>query len=754
MSTSTNTNKKPEEEIQGENSYGTTGHSQGVNNVVSRLYGGGGEAVPNTGGAYTENVSSNSPAGATKEPMSYEEYIEQMKTGYRQQVDAANKEAEIAKQKAMVDAQSSYQTNKAGYGANAEALAKMGLSGGGYSDYIEAQAYAQKRQEAQKASAVEAQTKAANEQTYQDFIRQANEKLAEKALYDERVADEREYAEQQKEDERLYNEQILAEQREYQEKQLQDQREYNEKLTAEERAYQEKLAAEERERQQAKLESDRAYSEKLAAEERAYQEKLIEEQRAYEEEQRAKQKAEDKEYQEYLEHKQAEAEKKTQYEKLLNGANSGQYTSEQLSSLGKQYGLDDAQIKTLTDSASKYKQNMQNETFTKLLGSLDMDGFDTLKNEYNKGNITQDQYNTLVSKNQELYYKNYYNTVEADFGAIDTADVDSAFKKGHITQTQYDAIKAKYNAEIADAITTATLFYASGSKIDETAANQIVAELKKTGWLSEENKSKIDSHLSGQYVKTDSSDDDGGCFAKGSMVTIADGSQVPIETLKEGDEILAFNHVTGKLDAAKILFIYYEGEKEYKILNLHFDGAENTEVITAHGFFDIDLNKYVLIKFDNVEEYIGHKMLCVSLEDGKTVEKMAVLTGYETYTNTNESFAVITTKHINCIVNNLLTVPDNNDRENPKLLGFGSNLFEYNSDHTYNKEEMESEIAKFGLVTDDEWCAIAGENKDLAPLFFGIGGEYLKIALGKGKMTMEDLAGYIQIGANHNGNTQ
>ena len=732
MSTSTNTNKKPEEEIQGENSYGITGHSQGVNNVVSRLYGGSGEAVPNTGGAYTENVSSNSPAGATKEPMSYEEYIEQMKTGYRQQVDAANKEAEIAKQKAMVDAQSSYQTNKAGYGANAEALAKMGLSGGGYSDYIEAQAYAQKRQEAQTASAVEAQTKAANEQTYQDFIRQANEKLAEKALYDERVADEREYAEQQKEDERLYNEQILAEQREYQEKQLQDQREYNEKLTAEERAYQEKLAAEERERQQAKLESDRAYSEKLAAEERAYQEKLIEEQRAYEEEQRAKQKAEDKEYQEYLEHKQAEAEKKTQYEKLLNGANSGQYTSEQLSSLGKQYALDDAQIKTLTDSASKYKQNMQNETFTKLLGSLDMDGFDTLKNEYNKGNITQDQYNTLVSKNQELYYKNYYNTVEADFGAIDTADVDSAFKKGHITQTQYDAVKAKYNAEIADAITTATLFYASGSQLDETAAKQIVAELKNTGWLSNDNKNKIDSLLSSTYKKEEESGG-GSCVAKGTEILLPDGKTLPIENLSVGDKVLTFDHIKGICVESRVAYTYF-ANTTVKTIHLNFTDNVSIELLNSgHGLFDITLDKYVIVTHENANEYIGHSFAFISSENGEFVTSKVTLLSSSISEKLVERYDIVTENKLNHIANGLLACSD-------VLVGI-SNMFEFN-DLVCDSKKVARDVEKYGLYTHEEWAEhVTKEDFDT------FNGAYFKIAIEKGLLTMEELfalIGFIQ----------
>lgn len=247
-------------------------------------------------------------------------------------------------------------------------------------------------------------------------------------------------------------------------------------------------------------------------------------------------------------------------------------------------------------------------------------------------------------------------------------------------------------------------------------------------------------------------DDGGGCFALGSLVTLEDGSQAPIETLKEGENVLVFNHFTGKTDVAKILFIYHEGLKVYDILKLHFDGASDTEVVYAHGFFDLDQNEYVLVTYDNAKDYIGHRFLCTGVENGEMFTREATLTGCEIYKEVNECFTVVSTKHINCIVNNLLTLPDNNHTP-PKLLGFNSNLFGYNPDHTFNKEQMESDIAKYGLVTYEEWCELAPNNTNLSGLFFGIGGEYLKIALGKGAMTLEDLAGYIEIGADHTENT-
>lgn len=61
--------------------------------------------------------------------------------------------ADIDRERSMVDAQSSYARNLATYGANAERLGRMGLTGSGYSDYLNAQAYATQRGEVQTAAA-------------------------------------------------------------------------------------------------------------------------------------------------------------------------------------------------------------------------------------------------------------------------------------------------------------------------------------------------------------------------------------------------------------------------------------------------------------------------------------------------------------------------------------------------------------------------------------------------------------------------
>lgn len=638
-------------------------------------------------------------------------------------IDLANKQraeaeqkAESERQRGVIDARSSYEQNKATYGANAEMLASMGLTGGGHSDYIDSQAYAMQRAETQAANAQAEAAKTAAKNTADKAILAAESDAASDTL-----AAELTYAESM-----AANDKELAK--------------YKQQKADEATAKAEKEAEEKKSNYTALLGSaikGEYNAEQLAALGAQYglsEEQITQLQQAY------------ADYESEKTEKEGE-ERRAYYTELLGFANNGTYSAEQIRQLGVEYGLSAEQIEQVVDAADDYKKGKQKETFDGYLKASDMDGFATIKKALDNDEITQEQYNTLVAQYQTNYYDSYASSIDSDFAAVNTSDIDTAYSRGWITTEQYNSLKTKYNSGLAGAITAATIFYTNGAELDENGAKAVIEDLKATGWLSADNQSKLDSAFDNKY---NDDDDGGGCFVRGSLVTIQDGSQVPIESLKEGDDVLVFNHITGKADVAKILFIYYEGVKEYDILKLHFDGTQDTEVIYAHGFFDLDLNEYVLITFDNVQEYIGHKFLCIGVKDGETTSKEVTLTGYDVYKGENECFSVISTKHINCMVNDLLTIPDNNNKP-AKLLGFGSNLFDYNADHTYNKEQMESDIEKYGLVTYDEWCKLAPDNIDLSGLFFGIGGEYLKIALGKGRMTLEQLTGYIQIGAEHNG---
>lgn len=155
----------------------TNSVSGGTSSNSGTATGTGAGASTNTSTGTGDSTLTTPTDTEEKTTMSYEEYIAEQKAREEEKRQAALKEAEIYKERAAADAQASYMQNMSTYGVNAENMAQMGLTGGGYSDYLNAQAYSQKRGEMQTASANEAAMKQQAETTYGDNIAALNKDL-------------------------------------------------------------------------------------------------------------------------------------------------------------------------------------------------------------------------------------------------------------------------------------------------------------------------------------------------------------------------------------------------------------------------------------------------------------------------------------------------------------------------------------------------------------------------------------------------
>lgn len=291
------------------------------------------ESTPDTSGGTGTTGSTGATGGSTTgsgEVDTYEEFLLKQEGFYKEQLDKLNaqieqnkqnalQQAESERERAVIDARSSYEQNKATYGANAEQLAAMGLSGSGYSDYLNQQAYATQRAETQNANAQAEATKLAAEQ-------QAN----------------------------------------------------SDKLNAE-LSYAENM---------------QGNAEKLAQ----YQQQKAEEAKAEKEQ------------------------KKQYYAALLTSANTGEYTSEQIASLGAQYGLDEAQISQLQAAADKYKSDQLIES-----GDVAIEYTDKIDDLHQSGQISEEDYNKQ---------KEQWNS------QIDTSDAffNSGFMSASEAKKQFDKI--------------------------------------------------------------------------------------------------------------------------------------------------------------------------------------------------------------------------------------------------------------------------------------------------------------------------
>lgn len=361
------------------------------------------ESTPDTSGGTGATGSTGATGGSTTgsgEVDTYEEFLLKQEGFYKEQLDKLNaqieqnkqnalQQAESERERAVIDARSSYEQNKATYGANAEQLAAMGLSGSGYSDYLNQQAYATQRAETQNANAQAEATKLAAEQ-------QAN----------------------------------------------------SDKLNAE-LSYAENM---------------QGNAEKLAQ----YQQQKAEEAKAEEEQ------------------------KKQYYAALLTSANTGEYTSEQIASLGAQYGLDEAQISQLQAAADKYKSDQQSLSYTEALQMISDYGADLdvsyLETLLNTGSVSQEQYDQLMAQ----YSKELIES--GDLANEDTDKIDDLHQSEQISEEDYNKQKEQWNSQID----TSDAFFNSGSMSASEAKKQL-DKILNNEWTSEENKKALQETYDNLY---------------------------------------------------------------------------------------------------------------------------------------------------------------------------------------------------------------------------------------------------------------
>ncbi len=239
------------------------------------------------------------------------------------------------------------------------------------------------------------------------------------------------------------------------------------------------------------------------------------------------------------------------------------------------------------------------------------------------------------------------------------------------------------------------------------------------------------------YDPNASSGDDGagsgGCVAPGTLITLADGSQKQVEHLTGSEMLLVWNLYTGTFDVAPILFIDSESSSLREVIYLYFSDGTEVKVIFEHAFWDFDLNEYVFLRND-ASKYIGHwynKQVTDELGNmgWLKVQLMDVVIKEEVTT----SWSPVTYGHLCYYVNGMLSMPGATEG----LI----NIFEVNNETLkINEELMQYDIETYGLYTYEEFAEIYPITKEI---FEAFGGQYLKISMGKGLITLEEIGELI-----------
>ena len=216
----------------------------------------------------------------------------------------------------------------------------------------------------------------------------------------------------------------------------------------------------------------------------------------------------------------------------------------------------------------------------------------------------------------------------------------------------------------------------------------------------------------------------GGCFTPETLITLADGSQVQVQHLKGDEMLLVWDFYNGRYATVPSTIIFNMGTEEYRVLNLKFSDGTVVRTINGHRFFDVNENKFVVIRESNVSSYIGDGFVKLDGSNPQTVK----LVDYSVDVEYTTSYSIMSAFHYNAIVEGMLT--DTFHEEDAPLFEYftiGDNL-------KFDENMMNADVEKYGLYTYEEFADYLTFEE-----FVALNIQYMKISVGKGKATFEKI---------------
>lgn len=223
-----------------------------------------------------------------------------------------------------------------------------------------------------------------------------------------------------------------------------------------------------------------------------------------------------------------------------------------------------------------------------------------------------------------------------------------------------------------------------------------------------------------------------GCLIYDSLLLMADGTYKKAGELMPGDRVLSFNHETGKIEPTAVI-VNDDVDREatnYNVINLHFSDGTKTSIVSEHGFFDLDLNKYVYIREDNYSQYIGHSFYGIN-GNGDLSSKKVKLLSVDVEEKFTKICSPVTANNLNIISDNMLSMAGG-------IEGL-FNFFDYDPvTLKYDEAKKQADIEKYGLLTYEDY-------KDLLPyeVYEVLPCQYMSVSIGKGLITWDKIKEYI-----------
>ena len=227
-------------------------------------------------------------------------------------------------------------------------------------------------------------------------------------------------------------------------------------------------------------------------------------------------------------------------------------------------------------------------------------------------------------------------------------------------------------------------------------------------------------------VEAVSSGGGGGCVTGDTLVTLADGTQKRIDQVTYTDKLLVWDFFNGKYAKVPAAAIINHGTGIWDVITLKFSDGTVVKAVTAHAFFDADLNKFVMITPENTKAYIGHAFV-KETNGGYTTTKLVSCTVEKMYT---DSYSLVSALHYNFTTEGMFSltnlVPD-------LIAGL-----EIGRGMKYDEKTLKADIAKYGLYPYEAFADYVTEDQ-----FNAFNGGYLKISAEKGYITYEEIVDLI-----------
>ena len=222
------------------------------------------------------------------------------------------------------------------------------------------------------------------------------------------------------------------------------------------------------------------------------------------------------------------------------------------------------------------------------------------------------------------------------------------------------------------------------------------------------------------------------CLLTNTKILMADGNYKLAGNLKLGDMVMTFNHETGQFEPSPII-INDDVDKEanlYNVITLNFSDGNKTDLVYEHGFFDLTLNKYVYIREDNYQEFIGHDVVEVDSSGNKLTTKPVKLMNVSVHEEYTKVCSPVTANNLNIVSDKMLSIAGG-------ISGF-FNIFEYENDTLrFDPVKKQADIDKYGLLDYSYF-------EDLIPyeVYEVLPCKYLAVSIGKGLITWDEIYEY------------